>query len=122
MDAGVALWTETVDAGDMFISAITVMEIEKGILSLIRRDARQGNVLRKWFSSAVMVEFKNRILPFNSEAALYCASLHVPDRRPVNDAMIAATAYCHDMILVTRNVKDFDSLGVRLLNPWCWQS
>lgn len=61
------------------------------------------------------------ILSFNTEAALYCATLHTPDRRPVNDAMIAATAYCHGMTLVTRNVKDFEQLGVSLLNSWHYQ-
>ncbi len=121
IDPEVACWTDTVDAGDMFISAITVMEIEKGILNLARKDPRQEKILRGWFTRLVMPEFKDRILPFDTAAAVYCAGLHIPDRRPANDAMIAAIAYCHNMTLVTRNVKDFAGLGVTLLNPWCWQ-
>lgn len=120
MDAHVAQWTETVEAGDMFVSAITLVEIEKGILQVSRRDSSQGNMLRNWFESAVLREFAGRVLPFDTETALYCASLHVPDHRSANDAMIAATAYRHGMIVVTRNTQDFEGLGVKVLNPWGW--
>ncbi len=105
----------------MFVSAITIMEIEKGILQISRKDALQGNMLRGWFTQMVLREFTGRVLPFDTETAIHCASLHVPDQRSANDAMIAATAYRHDMTVVTRNVKDFEELGVKLLNPWEWR-
>lgn len=121
IDPQVSNWTDTVDAGDMFISAITIMEIEKGILQVLRKDVRQGEMLREWFASVVLREFSGRVLPFDAEIAIYCASLHVPDQRSANDAMIAATAFRHDMTVVTRNTRDFEGLGVMLLNPWEWQ-
>ena len=111
-------WTETVDAGDLFLSAITLLEIERGILLLKRRDPLQAADLRKWFENLLLVEFHDRILPVDKMAALYCAKLHVPDQRSANDALIAATAFCNDMVVVTRNTKDFEGLGVTLLNPW----
>ncbi|MGK3112159.1 type II toxin-antitoxin system VapC family toxin [Candidatus Pantoea formicae] len=121
IDANVSDWTDTVDAGDMFISAITILEIETGILQILRKDKRQGDLLREWFTSMVLREFSGRVLPFDAETAIHCASLHVPDQRSANDAMIAATAFRHDMTVVTRNIKDFEGLGVKLVNPWEWQ-
>lgn len=120
IDPGVSAWTETVDAGDMFLSVITIMEIEKGIAQVARRDRAQAARLQEWFEMAVLTEFSDRILPFDAEAARYCARLHVPDRRSANDAIIAAIAWQHDMVLVTRNVKDFTGMGAQLVNPWEW--
>ncbi|MEW5291670.1 MULTISPECIES: type II toxin-antitoxin system VapC family toxin [Erwinia] len=118
IDANVARWAMTVDAGDLFISAITLLEIERGILSLARRDLKQASVLRKWFDLRVQSEFAHRCLPVDADVALHCAGLHIPDKRSETDALIASTAYWHDMILVTRNTQDFDHLGVELVNPW----
>lgn len=121
IDPGVSAWTDTVDAGDMFLSVITLMEIEKGIAQVARRDVRQASTLRNWFETAVLVEFSDRILPFDAEAARYCARLHIPDQRSANDAIIAAIAWQHDMVVVTRNVKDFTGMGAQLINPWEWK-
>ena len=120
IDPAVSAWTDSVDAGDLFISAITIMEIERGIAQLAHRDLAQADRLREWFETAVLTEFSDRILPFETEAARYCARLHVPDKRAANDAIIAAIAWQHDMVLVTRNVKDFTGMGAKLLNPWDW--
>lgn len=121
IDPGVSAWTDTVDAGDMFLSVITLMEIEKSIAQVARRDIRQASTLRNWFETAVLVEFSDRILPFDAEAARYCARLHIPDQRSANDAIIAAIAWQHDMVVVTRNVKDFTGMGAQLINPWEWK-
>lgn len=121
IDPGVSAWTDTVDAGDMFLSVITLMEIEKGIAQVARRDVRQASTLRNWFETVVLVEFSDRILPFDAEAARYCARLHVPDQRSANDAIIAAIAWQHDMVVVTRNVKDFTGMDAQLINPWEWK-
>lgn len=118
IDPNVVRWAESVDAGDMFISALTLMEIEKGILKHERKDKLQAQLLRHWFSHYVLREFAERTLPMDAEIALYCARLHVPDRRSECDAWIAATAWRHDMVLVTRNTRDFEGMGVALLNPW----
>ena len=120
IDPAVSAWTDSVDAGDLFLSAITIMEIEKGIAQVARRDVAQADRLREWFETAVLTEFSERILPFETEAARYCARLHMPDKRSANDAIIAAIAWQHHMVLVTRNEKDFSGMGAQLLNPWAW--
>jgi len=117
-DVNVAAWTATVDAASLFISAITVMELEMGVLQIERRDAGQGAMLRSWLDHHVMPEFSGRVLPIDSIVAQRCARLHVPDRRAERDALIAATALVHGMTVVTRNVADFIATGVTMCNPW----
>lgn len=117
-DVNVAAWTATVDAASLFISAITVMELEMGVLQIERRDAGQGAMLRSWLDHHVMPEFSGRVLPIDSIVAQRCARLHVSDRRAERDALIAATALVHGMTVVTRNVADFIATGVTMCNPW----
>jgi len=117
-DANVAAWAERVDAADLFVSAITVMELELGILSIERKDSSQGALLRAWLEQHVLPEFSGRVLPVDTVVARRCARLHVPDRCSERDALIAATAIVHGMTVVTRNVADFASTGVTILNPW----
>lgn len=117
-DRHVTRWIGTVDATDLYISAITLLEVEIGILRLERRDPAQGSVLRDWFERRVMPEFGGRILPVDAPVARHCARFHVPDRRSEYDALIAATALVHRMTVVTRNTADFQPTGVPLLNPW----
>lgn len=117
-DQNVAAWAGNVDAADLFVSAISIMELELGILSIERRDATQGAALRAWLEQHVLPEFAGRTLPVDTAIAQRCARLHVPDKRGERDALIAATALVHGMTVVTRNVADFQSTGVALLNPW----
>jgi predicted nucleic acid-binding protein len=117
-DPHVARWADSVDAGSLHISAITILELEIGILQVQRRDARQGELLRTWFDTLVLPEFQGRILPVDTAVARSCARLHVPDPRAERDALIAATALVHGMTVVTRNLADFAPTGVPLLNPW----
>ncbi len=117
-DANVAAWTESVDASDLFVSAITIMELELGVLSIERKDASQGALLRSWLERHVLPEFSGRALPVDTAVAQRCARLHVPDKRGERDALIAATALVHGMTVVTRNVNDFKLTGVPLVNPW----
>lgn len=117
-DANVTAWTATVDAASLFISAITVMELETGVLQIERRDAAQGAMLRSWLDHHVMPEFSGRVLPIDGIVAQRCARLHVPDRRSERDALIAATALVHGMTVATRNVADFVETGVGIHNPW----
>ncbi|VVM98412.1 Toxin FitB [Pseudomonas fluorescens] len=102
----------------MFISAITLKELETGVLRMERRDPAQGKVLRTWLKRHVMPAFDARILQVDAAVALRCAGLHVPDSTNESDALIAATALVHGLTVVTRNISDFQSSGVALLNPW----
>lgn len=117
-NSNVAAWTESVDAADLFVSAITILELELGVLSIERKDATQGVLLRAWMEQHVLPEFAGRTLPVDTAVAQRCARLHVPDKRGERDALIAATALVHGMTVVTRNVADFQATGVTILNPW----
>ncbi|MBV6324913.1 type II toxin-antitoxin system VapC family toxin [Duganella violaceipulchra] len=117
-DSNVAAWTASVDAADLFVSAITIMELELGVLSIERKDTTQGGLLRSWLDQHVLPEFSGRTLPIDTAVAQRCARLHVPDQRDERDALIAATALVHGMTVVTRNVADFKPMGVALVNPW----
>jgi toxin FitB len=114
----VAAWVDSVPASDLFLSVITILEIEAGTLMLLRRDAAQGAVLRAWIDNKVLPAFAGRILGIDTQVAQRCAGLHVPDPRAERDALIAATALVHRMRVVTRNVGDFVPMGVDVLNPW----
>lgn len=117
-DPNVTAWLANRDANSFFISVITVMELEIGILRVERRDQRQASLLRQWVDTIVRPEFSARTLPIDDAIALRCARLHVPDPRSDRDALIAATALHHGMSVVTRNVADFAATGVPLINPW----
>ena len=116
-NAKVSAWIANVDTSALFLSAITVMELEIGIQRAERKDPRQGIVLRAWMNGRVMRTFAAQVLPTDVKIARRCAALHVPDRRSERDALIPATALVHGMIVVTRNVADFTPLGTPLLNP-----
>ncbi|MHC8305292.1 PIN domain-containing protein [Pseudomonas sp. PB3P13] len=117
-DPNVVSWAKSVIAAKMFMSAITLKELETGVLRMERRDAAQGKILRNWLKRHVMPAFDARILPIDAAVAIRCAGLHVPDRANESDALIAATALVHGLTVVTRNISDFQSSGVALLNPW----
>lgn len=117
-DRQVAAWANCVSVESMFLSVISVLELEQGALQMERRDALQGAVLRSWVDRHVLPNFSNRILIVDCAVALRCAGLHVPNPRDYRDSLIAATALVHGMTIVTRNVRDFKDTGVALLNPW----
>ena len=118
VDQKVLGWATSVSTASLFLSVITVLELETGTLLVERRDPTQGAVLRSWLNTHVLPAFSDRILPVDTPVAQRCARLHVPDPRSDRDALIAATALVHGMTVVTRNIKDFAPTGVELLNPW----
>ena len=117
-DGRVVAWAERVPASALYISVITLLELEIGVLLALRRDSAQGEVLRSWLSVHVLPAFSGRILSIDTAVAERCAKLRVPDPRSGRDALIAATALVHGMRVVTRNVQDFARTGAKLLNPW----
>jgi predicted nucleic acid-binding protein len=117
-DLNVVAWAEGVQASSLFLSAISILELETGILLLERRDAAQGAVLRTWLDGYVLPAFSGRILAVDTVVAQCCARLHVPDPCAERDGLIAATALVHGMTVVTRNLADFASTRVPALNPW----
>jgi predicted nucleic acid-binding protein len=117
-DALVRAWAERTPASLFWLSTISILELEIGVLRIERRDAAQGILLRQWMEQWVLIEFKDRLLDVDATIARRCALLHVPDPRPERDALIAATALAHGLTVVTRDTADFEPMGVALLNPW----
>lgn len=118
IDPNVAAWAASLVADQQFLSVISVFEIDLGILQVERRDGQQGMLLRRWFDVGVLGVFAERTLSVDREIARRAAGLHVPDPRPERDAYIAATALVHGLTVATRNVGDFDSMSIPLINPW----
>jgi hypothetical protein len=117
-DRHVKAWAKDIPPASMYLSAICILELERGTLLMERRDASQGAILRSWLENHVLPAFAGRILPVDIPVAVKCAALHVPNPCSYRDALIAATAMVHGMTVVTRNVSDFEPTGVALLNPW----
>jgi len=117
-DQNVTTWAASVPPGGLFISDITILELETGTLLVARRDPAQGAMLRAWLDGHVLPAFAGRVLAVDTAVAQRCARLHGPDPRSDRDALIAATALVHGMTVVTRNVADFEATGVPILNPW----
>lgn len=117
-DPNVRKWAEVSPALTLYISAITVLELELAILRIEPRDRKQGAVLRGWMEAHVLPTIAGRVLGIDTSVAKQCATLHVPNPRSERDALIAATALVHGMTIATRNGKDFQSMGVDLVNPW----
>lgn len=118
-DARVAAWRATAPTSTLAISVVTLLELERGIRLLERRDRPQVGLLRRWLDDSVPAAFEGRILPVDAAVARRAAALHVPDPAPAHDALIAATALVNRMTVVTRDVADFARFdGVRVLDPW----
>ena len=116
-DPGVRSWYDAAPAESLFLSALTIGELRRGILSIARRDPAQAAILEAWLDR-LLATSADRIVPVDRRVALAWAPLMVPDPRPVIDALLAATAIVNDLALVTRNVADFGGLGVTVVNPF----
>ncbi len=120
-DAGVVDWMDDCDEDRMFISAITIAEIRYGIERLPQGKRRSD--LTAWLADDLPARFEGRVLPVDARVGDWWGQVMARGRaagRPVGimDAFIAATAECHDLSLVTRNVTDFAPLGLRTVDPW----
>ncbi|HVI07716.1 MAG TPA: type II toxin-antitoxin system VapC family toxin [Candidatus Binatia bacterium] len=117
-ERNVRIWAQKQPVTDLYLSVVSVLELEIGTLLLLRRDPKQGAILRTWIDDHVLPSFSGRILPIDTAVVQRCASLRVPNPRSDRDALIAATALVHGMTVVTRNVSHFHSTGVPIANPW----
>jgi predicted nucleic acid-binding protein len=111
-------WAASVPVADQFVTALTVSELERGVIAKERSDPDQGTMLRRWLEERVLPAFAERVLPFDLAAARILAAYRVPEHAPLDDALIAAIAQAADMSVVTRNTRHFEPLGVTCLNPW----
>lgn len=114
----VEAWAATIPINELFVSALTIAEIERGVVAKERRDSAQGAILRRWFDDHVLPSFADRVLSFDLASARILATFRVPEHAPLDDALIGAVAQANDMIVTTRNTKHFEPLGVHCLNPW----
>ena len=117
-DKFVSQWSDSVNTAELYLSVITLQELEIGVLLAEYRNPAKGALLRGWLNKQVIPAFSGRILPVDTAVAIRSAKLHVPNPRPVRDGLIAATALVHGMTVVTRNISDFAPCGVTLINPW----
>ena len=111
-------WAYSINLMQTKISVVSIIEIRTGILSLARKDQAQAASLDNWFTNRLLPAYRTRTLFVDTEVALICAQLHIPTKRPINDAYIAATAIAHNLTPVTRNVRDFQGLPRMLENPF----
>jgi predicted nucleic acid-binding protein len=114
----VQAWADSVPVSDQFVTATTLAEIERGVIAKERTDPPQGEHLRRWFEDKVLRVFARRVLPFDLSAARFLAAYRVPEHAPYDDALIAAVAQATGKIVVTRNARHFEPLGVPCLDPW----
>lgn len=117
-DQNVTKWAQPLPSATLYISVISLLELEIGILLMERRDKEQGAILRAWMNRHVLPTFSGRILAIDTTVVQRCAALHVPNPRSDRDALIAATALVHGLTVATRNVAEFEGMGVNVLNPW----
>ncbi len=116
---GVAEWASGVPSGQLFVSVITIHELEHAVLLAERADPERGAVLRTWLDDSVAPAFASRVLAIDEPVARRAAALHVPAPAPFRDALIGATALVHRMAVVTRNVRDFERFGgLDVVDPW----
>jgi toxin FitB len=114
----VSQWAQSIPPDDVYLSSIVIYEIKLGILKLAPRDGKQAALLDAWLSDQILPTFSGKILPIDEKVAILVAHMMTPQTRPFRDVLIAATAQHYDYTVVTRNVRDFANLPVKVFNPW----
>jgi toxin FitB len=120
-DIRVLDWLDSVDEDSTFVSVITIAELRQGVAKLA--EGKKRRALDAWLRTELLDRFHGRLIDVtltiaNRWGELSGAAISKGKRMPVMDGFIAATAHVHDLIVVTRNTRHFDTLGVRCLDPW----
>ena len=120
-DSGVVTWISDIDEARLYISVLSLGEIQKDVAKLEK--GRRKNRLQHWLEHDLQLRFEGRILPLDLDMALEWGLLSAANERrgtpaPVVDALLAVTAITHNLALVTRNDKDFVAFPLKVINPW----
>lgn len=120
-DQKVLDWLNTLESEHCYLSAVTIGEIQRGIAGLPPSNRRTE--LASWLNDDLFAQFAGRILPLDHETFITWGHMMAQLKtrgQPISvmDSLIAATVAHHKMVLVTRNVADFDSAGLSIFNPW----
>lgn len=116
-DPGVLGWFEAVDSDELYLSVLVIGEIRRGIELIRRRDPSSAQSLEAWLAR-LRRQFAERILPVDDEVAQLWGTLGLEQPLPPIDGLLAATALCHGLVLVTRNEADVSRAPIRVLNPF----
>lgn len=120
-DENVVRWIDSVDERRLYLSVLTLGELEKGITKL--QASQRKNDLREWLEHDLTARFEGRILPVDFAVAAAWGTLQGEAERsgkklPVIDSLLAATAEIHQLTIATRNVADFERCSDAIFNPW----
>lgn len=119
-DDAVMAWFNTTDANSLYLSVLTLGELAKGIARRRRTDPVAADSLAHWLTG-IETLFADRVIPIDTAVAQLWGEMNAAAPLPVIDSLLAATAQTHDLALVTRNVRDVERTGVRVVNPWEWE-
>lgn len=117
-EPSVAAWQDSIKGENIYISAISMMEIKAGIIQARRKNPEFSKVLNEWYEIQVKPTFHKRVIPVDLAVSECCSILLNQRTRPLADALIAATAHIHGLTLATRSIADFSDTGIDLVNPW----
>lgn len=121
IDKNVLNWANSIDLDKTYLNSIIVGELYQGILAKQhKKDFVQADILFEWFKSVLDI-YQNRIFTIDNKTTMIWAKLQTPNPKSANDAYIASTAIAHDLTIATRNLKDFDGMPVKLINPFEYQ-
>jgi predicted nucleic acid-binding protein len=120
-DEKVLLWLQEREENDLFLSVLTIGEIHKGIAKL--PDSKKKRSLIKWVEDDLKKRFAGRVLDITEDIAIKWGEILGESEKkgkkiPVIDGLISASAIAEDLTVVTRNIKDMENTGAKLINPW----